>query len=189
MPPATPYVVKDQSENYFKELRLLSIIGGQAAVKAISAGILKRDTETVRLTPDDPDIGGQVFSAIRYMNGVNWRSRTMRLPQTKAWHTLIYSTMLEFNREGPGFVLLGEWGVESAADRHLLFLNRRIDLPVHPDWKDWLWKRGLQTGEIKPLLGLGLSAWECAPDQEALKEQISKAIRGGILTAPVGEAA
>lgn len=178
------FVAKDDGKT-FAELKLLSVIGSQQAVKAISAAILKSNAEAVGLRPEKDESDLPRLSALRQPMS-HWRTRTMRLPQTKAWHTLIYSVALEYNREEPGFVLLGEPGAGNAVDRHLQFLNRRIALPIHPEWKDWLWQRGLHKGEIAPLLAYGVSAWECAPDQEALKADISRGIRDGILKVKKG---
>ena len=95
--------------------------------------------------------------------------------KAKAWHTLVYSTMLEFQtKTSRGFVLLADPGDgPPLLTKHLQFLNRRVALPVHPSWKDWLWERGLTAGEIKPLLTTGVSAWECTPDHNELKADIN----------------
>ena len=178
------FVVSKVKDSYFEDLRLLSIIGGQAGTKAIAAGILKRNTESVWLRPETNDEDLEAFSALRMDVSRPWRSRTMRLPESKAWHTLVYSTMLEFNQDEPSFVLLADPGTVSAVDKHLQFLNRRVALPVHPSWKDWLWERGLTAGEIKPLLTTGVSAWECTPDHNELKADITAAIQEGLLTVP-----
>ena len=180
------FVAKQDSTLYVKQLRLLSIIGGQAATKAIAAGVLKRDAEIVRLTPQDDDWSLEPVNAMRMGDSGPWRTKTMRLPQTKAWHTLVYSTMLEFNREEPNFVLLAEPGATDAMERHLQFLNRRVSLPLHPSWQSWLWERGLRSGEVQPLVAEGLSAWECLPDQDALKVDIKWAVRQGTLIVPEG---
>ena len=174
----------DHPDLYVKELLFLSIIGGQAAVKAIASGILKKNTELVSLSAnryDDVEDGKRLYAAMRKPISGSWKSRTMRLPETRAWHSIIYSTVLEFNRDESNFVILGEFGEETAQARYLQFLNRRIGLPIHPDWQDWLWQRGFRTGEIRPLIASGVLAWECAPDEGALRLALSRGIIDGSL--------
>ena len=175
------FVLKDQNQ-HMHDLRLVSIIGSQAAVKAIAAGILKADTHPVILRPESEDSELEGFWSVREQVSGKWRSRIMRLPATKAWHGLVYSSMLEYNQEDPNFVLLAGLDSVEAMDRHLQFVNRRVTIPVHPEWKGWLWGRGLETGEILPLIAHGVSAWECKPQQDALKADISQGIRDGLLT-------
>lgn len=184
---ADAFVLGEHNEQV-ESLWLLSVIGTQAAVRAITAGALKRDAEIVSLRKladlsDEPDPASDRTYAIRTPESGAWKSRLMRLPFTRGWHGLIYSTQLEYNSESPGFVLLAELGVDDAADRHLQFINRRISLPIYPAWKYWLWYRGITKGEITPMTTAGLSAWQCTPGEDALRTDITADIQAGILTA------
>ena len=67
--------------------------------------------------------------------------------------------------------------------RHYRFLNRRIDLPLHPTWADWLWDRALRRREAVALETYGLDggAYRCAPHPERLRADISAAVASGAL--------
>ncbi len=64
-----------------------------------------------------------------------------------------------------------------AAALNYRFLNRRVDLPLHPSWAGWLWERGLDANEIEALESLGVHAYRCRPDPSALQEDVSQAVR------------
>lgn len=195
------YVVTGDKTQYLRDLLFLSIIGGQSAVKAVSAAVLKRSPDAVSLSPlheddhlqrvrdflqDNPAPAAKRLAAIRRADSGKWRSRTTRLPATRAWHTIIYSTLLEYDQEGKRFVLLAEPGSEDASLRHLQFLSRRVSIPLYPTWKDWLWERAITSGEISELDAVGVKAWGCYPDEAALKIDIGICVRAGTLTVPEG---
>jgi hypothetical protein len=75
---------------------------------------------------------------------------------------------------------------QELARHHFRFLNRRVDVPLHPAWAGWLWERATRAGEAIPLEGLGLLAHRCVPDAEAIAADLGAAIRRGGL--PVGDA-
>ena len=81
------------------------------------------------------------------------------------------------------FLLLPR-SAEEAPLVHFRFLDRRLDLPLHPQWRDWLWERALRTAEASPLEAEGILAFRCAPHPEALADELSMAIRAGTLQAP-----
>lgn len=64
---------------------------------------------------------------------------------------------------------------------HYRFLNRRLDLPLHPSWATWLWERALRTREAVPLESRGLCAYRCVPNPEGLAEDITSAVGRGSL--------
>ena len=49
---------------------------------------------------------------------------------------------------------------------------------------DWLWRRGLDEGEIVPLQSVGVSAYRCSPKAAKLREDLSGAVASGWLTLP-----
>ena len=55
---------------------------------------------------------------------------------------------------------------------------------MHPEWSDWLWRRALRTGEAIRLQAHGLTAYRCEPDTDALRADISTALRRRQLPAP-----
>lgn len=66
---------------------------------------------------------------------------------------------------------------DDAAQLHFRFLARRLDLPLHPSWPEWLWRRGLESDEVEQLESIGLSAYRCRAQPEALRADISDAVR------------
>jgi hypothetical protein len=86
-----------------------------------------------------------------------------------------------FATECSEFLLL-ERGTDDAARLHYRFLNRRVSLPLHPSWAEWLWERALRTGEARALESFGVGGYRCIPDEVALGSDITAAIRRGALT-------
>ncbi len=84
------------------------------------------------------------------------------------------------------FLLLAR-SEEEAPALHYRFLNRRVDLPLHPSWAAWLWERGLKANEVEALESLGVHAYRCRPDASALQEDLSDAVRRRLLTVPDDE--
>ena len=73
---------------------------------------------------------------------------------------------------------------EDAPALHHRFLDKRSPLPLHGSWADWLWRRGLDEGEIVPLQSVGVSAYRCSPKAGKLREDLSGAVASGWLTLP-----
>ena len=73
---------------------------------------------------------------------------------------------------------------EDAPALHHRFLDKRSPLPLHGSWADWLWRRGLDNGEIVPLQSVGVSAYRCSPKAGKLREDLSGAVASGWLTLP-----
>ena len=91
--------------------------------------------------------------------------------------------MAELAFERDTFLLLALGEAEAPALHHR-FLDRRSPLPLHRSWAEWLWRRGLATGEILPLQSAGIAAWRCHPDAAALREDLAAAVAAGTLTLP-----
>lgn len=73
---------------------------------------------------------------------------------------------------------------EEAPRLHARFLDRRLDVPLHPTWADWLWERARRTSEATALDSQGCTAYQCLPDRAALARDIGVAIRAGTLVVP-----
>jgi hypothetical protein len=93
--------------------------------------------------------------------------------------------------ERPDFLLLARNEDPSAPLRtgsapalHYRFLNRRVDLPLHPSWAEWLWDRGIASVDTEALHSAGIHAYRCRPDVSQLEEGISAAVRRGRLLVP-----
>ena len=167
-------------------LWFLSMVGAQSALKAIWAALLKRPPETAHLLAGTDGAvlsGGFHRCEIPYETLGTWTTKIARLPVSGGWHALVYTRMAEYAFERDAFLLLAP-GEEETPALHHRFLDRRSPLPLHRNWADWLWRRGLAKGEIAPLQSAGIHAYRCQPDAEALREDLAVAVGSGLLTLP-----
>lgn len=160
------------------EVWFISLLGAQQAVKAIWARLVKG--ETAYLSGTD-SAGGYPCWLAREAWGT-WRFHQMRLPSGAAHHGMLVPDLAAYRAERREFLLLARAN-EEAPPLHYRFLNRRIDLPLHPSWCDWLWERALANGEGEALDSSGVSGYLCRPDPLALQTEISQAVRKGYLGA------
>ncbi len=153
------------------ELWFLSMLGHQQAVRAIWARLVKGEAAFLSGT----ELGGEPTPLAREAWGT-WRFTGMRLPSGSAYHGMLIPEIAAYATNRLDFLLLvGEQDV--AAQLHFRFLARRLDLPLHASWADWLWRRGLETEGVQELESAGLRAYRCRPRQEALRVDISDAVR------------
>ncbi len=167
-------------------LWFLSMVGAQSALKAIWAALLKRPPETAHLlagTDGNVLSGGFHRCEVPYETLGTWTTKIARLPVSGGWHALVYTRLAEYAFERDAFLLLAP-GEEEAPALHHRFLDRRSPLPLHRNWADWLWRRGLAEDEIVPLQSAGIAAYRCTPNAEALREDLSHAVAAGTLTLP-----
>jgi len=162
-------------------LWFVSLVGSQGAVKAVIASLLKRPPEAAWITRGSSSGYRRCFVAPETIG--TWTTRLKKLPATNVVHGVAYTRIAEFSFEREEFLLLVRGG-DDVAQLHRRFLDRRIDLPLHSSWARWLWERALQTAEAEPLESVGLEAYRCRPNVEALRSHISAAISSGRLTVP-----
>ena len=105
-----------------------------------------------------------------------WRFTGMRLPSASAYHGMLIPEMAAYVTDRPDFLVLVR-EQDDAAQLHFRFLARRLDLPLHPSWADWLWRRGLENGEVEQLESVGVQAHSCRPQPETLRADISDGVR------------
>ncbi len=153
------------------ELWFLSMLGHQQAVRAIWARLVKGETAFLGST----ELGGEPSPLAREAWGT-WRFTGMRLPSGSAYHGMLISEIAAYATDRLDFLLLVR-EQDDAAQLHFRFLARRLDLPLHPSWAEWLWRRGLETGEAEHLESAGVQAYRCRPQPEALRADISDAVR------------
>ena len=109
---------------------------------------------------DDAEIGALVAAIYgRYhydFRHYAWSSLRRRLRVAKGetvlsqHHALLVPDAALYATERQDFLLLCRTQ-EEAPLLHYRFLNRRIDLPLHPAWSNWLWERALRSGEVRVL--------------------------------------
>jgi hypothetical protein len=156
-----------------------SLLGPQQAVQAIWARLVKGERATLQTEA----LAAPRFCALAIQTAGRWRFLHVGLPAVGGCHGVLFPEVARFAGEDPAFVLLAREPAE-APDLHLRFLDRRLDLPLHPSWASWLWARGLQCGEVVPLTGRGLLGYRCAADRDALAEDLAAAIAAGALSVP-----
>ncbi len=153
------------------ELWFLSMLGHQQAVRAIWARLIKGEAGYLSST----ELGGEPTPLAREAWGT-WRFTGMRLPSGSAYHGMLIPEIAAYATDRLDFLLLVR-EQDVAAQLHVRFLARRLDLPLHISWADWLWRRGLENGEVEQLVSTGLSAYRCQPQPETLRADISDAVR------------
>lgn len=167
----------DESELWF-----LSLLGNRDSIRALWARLVKG--EMAYLGADQYDGGGPCWLASAARG--QFRLHITRLPATGAHHALLVPDAALYATEQQDFVLLCRTE-EEAPLLHYRFLNRRLDLPLHPAWGEWLWERALRSGEAQALDALDVHAYRCAPDAAELQDALGRAIRGHRLPLPVEE--
>ncbi|MEZ4503649.1 MAG: hypothetical protein R3C39_13570 [Dehalococcoidia bacterium] len=166
--------VTERSEIWF-----LSLLGNQQSIRALWARLVKGETAYLA---DDQFAGGVphwLATGVRQQ----CRFHVTRLPSTGAHHALLVPDAALYAAEQQEFLLLAQ-SPEEAPLLHYRFLNRRLDLPLHPTWSDWLWDRALRTGEAQEIDAMGIRAYRCRPEPGELAEALGRALRGHRVPAP-----
>lgn len=166
------------------EIWLLSLLGNQQAVKAIWAQLVKGEDAYLAREEHGP---AETCWLAREAWGT-WRFYRSRLPSGSATHGMLVPDVASFISEKQDFLLLPRLR-EEAPLLHYRFLNRRLDIPLHLSWAKWLWERGLDTDEIEPLDGFGISAYRCKPNPGQLQIDISRDLKRGLLSVVQKDAA
>ncbi len=167
-------------------LWFLSMLGSQTAVKAIWAALLKQPPEAaflIRGADGLPHSGGYERCLVPEETIGTWTTKIARLPSSGGWQAMVYTKLAEFRFERDEFLLLAP-DEEAAPALHRRFLDRRSDVPLPPDWADWLWQTGLRHETIVPLESVGITAYRCIPNHDLLRAELSQAVAFGRLSLP-----
>ena len=167
-------------------LWFVSMVGAQTSLKAIWAALLNSPPSPaflIRGAVDELHEGGYERCQIPETSIGTWKTKIARLPQSGAWHAMVFTQMAELSFERDAFLLLTP-DVQEAPALHLRFLNQRTELPIHRSWAEWLWQQGLASEAIRPLRSEGLHAWYCHHDPQQLENEFSAAVRYGALQVP-----
>lgn len=176
------------AEDDAEGLWFLSMVGSQTALKAIWAALLKQPADPVWLIRGTEGAlsGGYRRCSVPYETLGTWTTQLTRLPSSGGYHAMVYPRLAEYLYERDDFLLVVRLADE-APQLHHRFLDRRIPLPLHPGWSDWLWKRGLRTGEVEALKGEGILAYRCRPDVASLRADLAASVSVGELVVPSGD--
>ena len=165
-------------------LWFISMMGNQTSVKAITAVIMGQPLRTFHLIqehPFDPTKDEYIPCTVPPQTTRTWTRKILKLPSTQAFHALVYSKKAEYTNHSKDFLLLPHTE-EQAPHLHYMYLERRINLPLHESWAQWLWDQGIANETILPIQSKGILAYACNPDEELLTEDVSEAISQRVLT-------
>ena len=157
----------------------LSLLGPQEAVRAIWARLIKGETATIALEA----MGTARFCTLAPEGPRRWRFFSASLRTVAGYHGVLVPEAARYLAERIDFVLLPR-SAEQAASLHYRFLNRRLDLPLHPLWASWLWERAIRSGETVRLDSWGVHAYRCHPNPELLAHDLGEAVRQHALPMP-----
>ena len=157
-------------------LWLLSLLGPQESVKALWARLVKGEMATLSFE----GLGSAHLCALAPEGPRAWRFYTANMRAAAGYHGVLVPEAALYGGERPDFLLLVRQPQE-APMLHYRFLNRRLDLPLHPAWASWLWDRALRTGEAVALESRGLRAYRCLPNPEKLAADLGAALLEGVL--------
>jgi len=160
----------------YRRIWFLSLLGHQQSVKAIWARLLKHEVATV----NGDASGVPSWCALATGETGSWHLLTASLAGSAGYHGMLVPTIARATGDGASFLLLPRVQDDVAA-LHYTFLNRRLDLPLHPSWADWLWTRALRHGDAEELDAVGVSAYHCQPDVGGLAHDLCAAVKAGVL--------
>ncbi len=157
-------------------LWFLSLLGSRETVRAFWARLIKGETATM----SRDHLGRARFCALEADGPRRWRFVSVGLQTVAGYHGVLVPETARYTAEGLDFLLLPRTAAEAPV-LHYRFLNRRLDLPLHAAWADWLWERARRTGEAVTLESHGVQAYRCMPQADVLAADLSTAVRGGAL--------
>lgn len=148
---------------------VLSLFGAKTSVQAIAAALANRNSD-VTLAEN-----GETREV--YLATGDYRLFAKTLPCGAHQVLVINTGALLKHCAPPCFYLISRGGEEQLQSRYFSYLDRLVPVPILPSWAGWLWRRAQEKGEIEALDGYRLTAYECQVDPEALKEDLSQALR------------
>jgi len=153
---------------------VFSLFGAKTSVQAIAAALLSRKDKIFL-----------IHEARRqdvYLSHGDHRVFSRTLP-CGMQHVLVIDTMALYKHcRLPSFLIACRSNEdEKVRFSYFSFLDRLVPIPLLRNWSGWLWRRGIDKGEIQPLESHGLTAHECRVDLEGLKADLTIAMKEGEL--------
>ncbi len=149
---------------------VLSLFGAKTSVRAIASALVSRKSELY--------INHVKRTQEVYLIPGDYRIFCKTLP-CGACHALVINRQALLKHcSPPSFYIVRRREEQGPLpSRFFTFLDRLVPVPLLGGWADWLWKRGLEKGEIEALDGFQLTAYECRVDLDGLKRDLSEAIK------------
>ena len=184
----TCYVEDFALDKEMDQVWMLSLLGAQTEVRAIAASMLTHEPSPIALSPLNSDLVPQWketrYCRIPHETEGSWRMITTRLPVSGATNLLMYTKWAEPRYPASTNFLVITSRDEEAPRRHYNLLDARTSLPMHETWTDWLWDRGLATGEVRELTSMNRRVYLCRPQLTMLQYDVGVAVAAGRLTVP-----
>ena len=157
-------IMDEDAQIYF-----LSVGGYQTAVKGIIANVLEYGT--VSLMKDNNYVSPQ-------RSRLNYKVHYQRLPSGLFQGVVIPKIALPENKDPKDMFLIIAEDNQSAGDLFFKNLDHRIEIPLHPIWRYWLWDAFIEKDWLTPLKTLvgDLKGYLVEIDEDELKDIITMEI-------------
>lgn len=155
----------------------LRMVGIEATVNAIWAKLSAKDGRGQKWQSpvSIPNSGNNYSTSVVAQKGVKYRTLRTRLPNGMIDIAMVHPDLTVSEDNSKGFYLLSyDDGVPPGFYNRL---NRCLQIPIQPEWTEWLWKYGLQTQSFLKLEPY--TQWEAG--QRVEKKRVVEATRMPIL--------
>ena len=153
---------------------LMSICGYQATVKGIIANLLENYRITIKIESLEYDLDRSTFG---------YKVQMKSLPSGMV-HAIVYPKMaLAQNDEEENRFFIFSDRTDEKLELFFRHLDDKLEIPLHPSWKNWLWNTFRNQDEwfteLKTLAGnyQGYSFWF---EPEDLQDLISQAFKNNV---------
>ena len=148
----------------------LSIFGAIGAVQAIAATLVSG--KSIELWGKD-DFGTELY---KQWGKVKYKMISKRLPASKMLSMIVVidSAMLS---DDQNFLIISK--AENPVDLLYGNLIKRSEIPLHANWKKWLWSTFVRFEWLKELPGYNMRGYAISFNDDELAEKIAIGIRSG----------
>lgn len=172
------YGLNPQQNN--STLLFLSIIGYKTSLKSIFSALV--NVKSVNCNLGDESGFGQEKILYPYYE---YQSLSKQLPSGLS-HVFIYPKKANFNNldgEHSDFILFFKEDDDEKLIKNTfyLYLDKATTIPLHANWKDYLWTIGMDNGWITKLKTRRMNAYLVNPSEKELIEEIRHALKEKII--------
>ena len=127
------------------------------------------------------------FDAFRAETDSKWTQPKRAISNGNgAYSILCYPYAAEYEPEtfGKYTLLINPANAEPPIEKHLAFLNRRVRIPLHKSWANYVWEESLDKEWLEEIHHYGdYRYWIMKPNEELLEALISTHVKYGMLKA------